>query len=140
MDSDEEDHRANDPHVRKYFHKNSEPQLKDNTRYQGFDDEREVAPEVRQKYSRPAQDDKLKHTVELKRRRKSYSKKKQESDKSTVKKAYKSGDWSLFGGKPKDKRKKGGGVDTSGESVLSYTPLALLGGSFGLLAYVALKK
>jgi len=140
MDSDKEDHCANNPQVRKYFHKNSEPQLKDNTRYQGFDDEREVAPEVRQKYSRPAQDEKLKHTVELKRRRKSYSKKKQESDKSTVKKAYKSGEWSLFGGKPKDKRKKGGGLDTSGESILSYTPLALLGVSFGLLAYVALKK
>lgn len=141
MDSDDEDHRASDPHVRQYFHRNSNPPLKDNTQYLPFKvDDREVAPEVLQKYSDEAQAEKLKRGVENKRRKRRREEKKDHSaDKTTIKKAYKSGEWSLLGGKKQDKRKKGQ-QEEKGTSILSYTPLALLGTGFGILAYAALKK
>ena len=77
MDSDDEDHRASDPHVRQYFHRNSNPPLKDNTQYLPFKvDDREVAPEVLQKYSDEAQAEKLKRGVENKRRKRRREEKK----------------------------------------------------------------
>lgn len=144
---DDEDHRADDPVVRREYDRSSDPVERADTEYTTMDQSERA--EVRERYGAEAQKEKLGVWREKKRRHVSYARQKAKKTKSRdrVRASIRDSGWSsFFHGdtgqvrKGSKKTKKGGGDDGDAMDFMALAPMGLMVGILGYVAYTMIAQ
>ena len=142
---DDEDHRAEDPVVRREYDRSSDPVERADTEYTNFDASERT--EARERFGAEAQKEKLGAWREKKRRHVSYTRQKAKKTKSKdrVRASVRDSGWSSFfhgdtGNvrKGSKKAKKGGGDDAM--DFMALAPMGLMVGVLGYVAYTMIAQ
>ena len=133
------DHRAENPRVQKYVHKESNPQERDNVTYKGIDGASDA--DVNEAYSKPAQEAYTGVVMEQKRRARRRKEAKMREQRDGTREKVRKGTRG-FGDldRIKKKKKKGDSSSFSMESIAGYAPYAVFAAGMGFLAYAALRR